>query len=799
MSQKNNPTFFSRIKNLAKIVVGIPLTLISLFFIGSIILSNWNALLPHLFHLHIPLLLLGIGFLLVYFFIRALLWNFILKKMGHTVPLRSSLYLYTSSELRRYIPGNVFSFISRAALFKKQDVPVSVSAKALVLEAGTIVAGAAVMCIPSLVILYSSYHGSIQRYIAYHINTSLMIGIGVGVLILVGCICAAFFKLHKRIHISLYDAWNYKELVLLALLGWFFFGWGNYLLATTLFYLDPTKIMQYASLFVLSWAIGYLSIVTPMGLGVREAAVSEGLTLISRTTLGAASFISLFSRIGLIVAELLFFILSYIISRTERIEQVYSRFSTQTWILTVSTATYIGYFTYVTFQKHENFFTGRFDLGNMDQVVWNTLHGRIFMLTNPDSTNIISRLGIHADFMLILLAPFYLIWQDPRMLLLIQTVAIGLGALFVYLIARDVIQNKTISLLFALSYLLNPWIERQNLYDFHAVTLATPLLLGAYFFVEKKKYVWFGIFLLLAALTKENVFLIASFFGLYLIWKKRYFTGGILTVCGAIIFYLLIAKLIPDARGSAHFALEFFTDFGDSPASVLKSIFFNPALTFSKLVTKDNILYLHTLLAPTGYLSILSPITLLFSLPELGIYMLSANNNFRSMNFQYGAAIVPFVYISSIYGVKVLLSKTTIKPRVIMYYLGIITLVSVWIYGVLPGAAGPELAIFTKPVSNRTIILDFLATIPRQYSVAATNNLGAHLSHRERIYTIPNGIDQADIILFLLDDPYAQPSLTSQKQIVEKLRHDPRYTHVFEDGSFVVFAKARVHHLDIDF
>src|SRR5471030_1082211 len=88
--------------------------------------------------------------------------------------------------------------------------------------------------------------------------------------------------------------------------------------------------------------------------------------------------------------------------------------------LTVLIALYIAYFTFASFLRYDSFFTGRFDLGNMDQTVWNTIHGRIFQLTDPDGTNIISRLSIHADFLLIFISPLYLLWSDPRMLLLLQ-------------------------------------------------------------------------------------------------------------------------------------------------------------------------------------------------------------------------------------------------------------------------------------------------------------------------------------------------------------------------------------------
>src|SRR5258706_7800196 len=116
-----------------------------------------------------------------------------------------------------------------------------------------------------------------------------------------------------------------------------------------------------------------------------------------------------------------------------------SNIEKEQWILLSLILLYIIYFTYFTFQKHELFLTGRYDLGNMDQTVWNTFHGRIFSFTNPDFDKTMSRLSVHADFILILLAPFYLIWSNARMLLFIQTVVIAFGALFVYLVGKKIL------------------------------------------------------------------------------------------------------------------------------------------------------------------------------------------------------------------------------------------------------------------------------------------------------------------------------------------------------------------------
>lgn len=110
---------------------------------------------------------------------------------------------------------------------------------------------------------------------------------------------------------------------------------------------------------------------------------------------------------------------------------------------------YIAYFSTTSLLRHDNFYSGRFDLGNMDQTVWNTAHGRFFQFTAPNGTDVVSRLSYHADFILVLLAPSYWVWSDPKMLLLVQTVVLALGSVFVFLIANKILKHQGYSLFFA--------------------------------------------------------------------------------------------------------------------------------------------------------------------------------------------------------------------------------------------------------------------------------------------------------------------------------------------------------------
>lgn len=465
------------------------------------------------------------------------------------------------------------------------------------------------------------------------------------------------------------------------------------------------------------------------------------------------------------------------------------------FILGILIGIYIVYFTLASFLRYDNFYAGRYDLGNMDQAVWNTLNGRIFQ-TSGESGAVVSRLSAHADFMLVALSPFYLIWNSPKMLLLIQTVVLSLGAIFVFLIAKEILKNKHLALIFGFIYLMNPSLQMANLFDFHAVTFATTLLLASFYFLIKKRYFLLTIFLILSGITKEQVWAITSIFGFPLLVRRRIkikILGIGIILFSLAIFGYLIWYAIPQTLGKQHFAIAYFSDFGDSPTNISLNLLLSPQKLILTIFDASSLEYLKKIFLPLGFISFLNPLPLMFSIPDFLINLLSNNFNLRQIYYHYTSTITPFIFISAIYGARQFAKWFSKFPKFYLgLYLLVFTLSSAYFFGPLPGAKYPNLAMFNRPYANKKIVENFLSTVPEKYIVAATNNLGSHLSHRRVVYTIPVGVYDADIVAFLLNDSYAQPSLVAQKEMVNSLKQDRNYLKIFEKDDFVVFKKQGV-------
>ncbi|HVF69504.1 MAG TPA: DUF2079 domain-containing protein [Xanthomonadales bacterium] len=774
----------NRLISILKYVLGWPFSILAFFFILKLIIPKIPEFTTSLRNVNITLLSLGVLSFLLFYFIRSYIWHRLVKLYSKDISYKHSAYFWAISEFKRYIPGNVWGFVGRTLKFSDMGIEKKTVGRLILIEAGIFVIGATIISLLSLPFL---------GFYFWH-----LLGTYQTALVLLILSLAIFYVVSKKpIGVFMNFAPDIKmSLVFLSVVALLFFGLGYYFVIASFVLLPIHLIPQLVGFFVLSTLLGVLSFLTPAGFGVREGLMIAGLSKI--ISLSQSAFGALFARVMLIVSELVFILFSYFWHKTRNTKLL----SIEKWIahnkyetvLIGITLIYIAYFTWISFLRYDHFYTGRFDLGNMAQTVWNTTQGRIFQFSNPDGTEIISRLAFHADFLLILLAPFYALFPTPKTLLFIQTVVVALGSFFIYEIAKDKLKNKNLSLVFAFAYLINPSVQRANLYDFHPVTLATTFLLGTYYFYSKKRYALFLIFALLAAISKEQIWLIIALFGglLFFKQKKRVF-GGLIFVASFAIFYYLISVAIPNALGSSHFAMSYYSNFGDSPVSIAKSIFLSPQKVIETIYQEDKINYLIQIFSPLGYLSFIYPFFLILAGPDLAINLLSNNAQLHQIYYQYTAAITPFIFISAIFGTGILAGYINKRYLLILpVFILTTSLIGAYRYGVLPGSKGANLDMITKQVPDHKFIDETLSDIPSNLSVASSNNVGSHLTHRRSLYTLPLGIDKADVVVFFPTATEQPQSIAEQKKQLNKMRTDSRYEIDVEKGSFAIFRKKKI-------
>ncbi|MBI4973210.1 DUF2079 domain-containing protein [Candidatus Roizmanbacteria bacterium] len=464
---------------------------------------------------------------------------------------------------------------------------------------------------------------------------------------------------------------------------------------------------------------------------------------------------------------------------------------------------YIGYFSYFTILRYKTLYSSYFDLGIMHQTVYNTYQAikrhdmsRFLELTNPFGPEQIKRMAIHNDILLAFMAPFYFIYSGPETLLVIQTVVLALGAWAVFLIAKQVFEKEKkrnlMGLIFVTAYLLYPPMQRANIFEFHAVTLATTTLLFMFYFWLIKKYKWSFLFFILSIIAKEQVALTTLFFGLFTLfesWKSnKIFRFSLLIIITSIIWFAAsMLIIIPYFRGSNHFALNYYADFGDSPMRIILGILDKPWSIGKYIFNLDTLRYFFLLLGPTAFLSLLSPLHLFIALPEFGINLLSNNWNMRNIVFHYTSVIQPFVFIAAIYGTKKFSQRRLIIVGIIIL---IFSLLFSYFIGPLPYSRAREVHPFLYPQKERTDTAFWQNLLKnKKLKVSATGQLAPFFSSRRFFYVFSKNYNLADYVVLSLNEIYNYPDKDTLIPVYEKLQKDKRYRFIYKNENMEVYKK----------
>ncbi|MFQ5611702.1 MAG: DUF2079 domain-containing protein [Anaerolineae bacterium] len=330
------------------------------------------------------------------------------------------------------------------------------------------------------------------------------------------------------------------------------------------------------------------------------------------------------------------------------------RISWPGWALALVIALFALTFGWLALERHAAFQTNGFDLGNVDQALWNTARGRFLEFSNM--APVTNRLALHVEPVLLLFVPFYWLGLGgPPLLLATQAVVVALGAWPLYLIARARLGDWAAFLIGA-AYLLLPALESAVMYDFHAVTLAPTFLLFAVYFLERRRWPGFAAFALLAMACKEDMSLVVAMLGLYAILaQRRWRAGGLIFLAGSAWFWLAVFVVQPRFSPlGANVQLVRYAWLGDSPPAIAAAILTRPGPVWDHVWNRADLPgYLGGLLWPTAFISLLAPLVWLPALPSFAVNLLSDDPfTWRLEAFHYAAPIAPFVFLATVSGLE---------------------------------------------------------------------------------------------------------------------------------------------------
>ena len=465
-------------------------------------------------------------------------------------------------------------------------------------------------------------------------------------------------------------------------------------------------------------------------------------------------------------------------------------------LLWIAIGAYGASFGALSILRYRAYNTGRFDLGNMSQAVWATAHGHPLAVTNLQGEQV-SRLGSHVDPILVAFAPLWWIWPSPSMLVTAQAVAIALGALPVFWLARKRLGSERAALGFALAYLLYPAVQWLTLNEFHPVALACPLLLFAFWYLDEDRFAAFAAFAVLAALTKEEIPLVIAGMGVwYAVSRRNWLVGGAIAAIGVVLTAISVEVILPHFNsGASSRFYERYGALGSSPGEILKTLFTHPGRLAEAAFDHEGIHYLLDLLVPLLLLALAAPLVLVAALPELGLNLLSATHTQSSIHHHYTAGLIPPLVVATVLGAaRVTRDRPNLRVPLAMEAVGAMVVAN-FVLGAVPFwrdlPEGQSYQAYASHVSNHDRITDrALRLIPDDAVVSATNSLGSHLSGRRRFLSFPYIRDAQWVAADETQPGYADrwdPLATATD--LAALRRNRSWRLVFSDDGVLVFKR----------
>ena len=409
---------------------------------------------------------------------------------------------------------------------------------------------------------------------------------------------------------------------------------------------------------------------------------------------------------------------------------------------------YAAYFSLCTVALHNVFATYAYDLGTFDQEIWLAGH-----TTEPFVTvRGLHVLGDHVRLFAYVLAPFYWIWDDVRFLLVLQSVAIASGAVFVYLIARhELPRSPLVGLALAASYLLNPANQNLNLDHAHPDAFAQTFILASIFGWRAKRPALLWISAVLAMSCKEDVPFVYVALGVCIAFGGQRRLGLALAAVAGAYFLACVYLILPHFNSQGFFRLGTGYFFDELRKGVTDAAWLR-AKVFNEPVAR----YLFALGLPVAFVFLLAPVMLVPALPQLAVNLLSGVTYTRTIDYHYTTSIVPFLYLATAVAARKLVAGEPIieLPRVSV---GHFRRLPGWVLAVflfVPFAVVANVGFSKVPVTKldrlsaarRTYqtgtttrrVHEMLAQVPDGAVVSADYSLVPHLAHRKRIYMFPN-------------------------------------------------------------
>ena len=452
------------------------------------------------------------------------------------------------------------------------------------------------------------------------------------------------------------------------------------------------------------------------------------------------------------------------------------------WFIVFLFITFAVLYSVLAIIRHDHFQSQGIDFSIYDQALW--LYSQF---EKPHST-ITNLLDLADRFrpVMIPLSLFYFFTDNERVILLLQAVFLSASVFPIWLIARQNLP-RIMAVVVSLIYLDFIGIQSASVYDFHEMSMLPLFLAWLFYFLIKRRWNFYFLFLFLSLSVREHVGFLLSTFGIYIFLIKRDVQIAAMTVIISLFWSISAIRMVMPALGQEGY--ESFLREGDTLETATLEYLSNPHLSIKNFffpLQKTQTLFWSLFsfgLIPVIYLPLL--VSIIF---QFASRFLDQMHPIRwTLFYHYSVELAVMLAVTTIFGTKLILTKfrqiSNIKIALILLLLSSHIATNVILDSPLKILLKPQFYRDETWMNDIRLVLDY---VPENASVASQNNLLPHLSHRKGVYLLPS-INNSDFIVVDLhsgqnDWNFYIENLESTKALVKNLVASNLYKPIMSSG-----------------
>jgi len=308
----------------------------------------------------------------------------------------------------------------------------------------------------------------------------------------------------------------------------------------------------------------------------------------------------------------------------------------------VTLAAFLIYFG-LSYYKLASMLYGLWDFGIYDSMLINLASGNGFMLDFRGHFD-------HFSPAVILLLPFYYLYNSPVWLILFQTAVMTLAAPVLYLAARRYFKNAAVPALLSIMYLLNPYFSKILLFDFHIECLFPLGYFTAFYCYSRHKIKTAAVILSLLPLIKEDFTIPVIATGVFFLFAKPTRKAGVAVIAAGFFWIFFALKIwFPVILQMEYWHYGRYALIGGDVSETVNNIcaLVGRALTFDAVKVMASTLFPFLLLPVFHWRSLL-----LLWAPTIGIQLISAAPHQSLLMSHYASAVIAVTPVAAVFGAR---------------------------------------------------------------------------------------------------------------------------------------------------